>query len=330
MGGNSSRARNEVNSFLQTAINQSSSISQQCVSNVTQDQLLNFAHHVGNIDIENLDLSQYSNVDLKCMADQHTIQNLDNTLMADLAQDAKSTTASLTASIGNSTEADNIVKLTQQTALNLVNDMNQKCIQEQLQKQQLDFSWGVGNVIVKNLQEKQSTDDRLDCAQKAKNVQDLTNKIEDRINQTATSKLESAMQWLNDLFNSLGMWMILVVVVIIVIIVVIFGGVGKLAGSTAGMLSNGYAWMVIFIIIFIYLVVAGSVTVADQSGADVWPYKIQNRAGNMKDSPEYTKIRNRNILILAIGGAISGILAFVAGKIGKSQHSRPSPPTSSP
>lgn len=238
MGGQSSK--NEIDSFISSVINVVTSSSQQCATFGNQIQGIVIKGVVGNINISNLDWSQWASVNVKC-AQQTAVDNKAEQKITELIQQTAKTISQALDFNPGSADAKNITRLTTQLATSIVNTFKQTCATQFNQKQYIKISDAKGNINLNMFNWQQGIDDVTQCIQNSKAVNSAKNTLSQKTTQTASSIRKNILSFL-------GNFGFLIIILLIVIVLPFIGGISAL--------TKPHVLFTILFLIFAYLTAA--------------------------------------------------------------------------
>ena len=288
MGNTHSSASNTINSYVQECLNESSSAVQNCSSQLSNNQSLTIVGTSGNVDIENLDWSQYSQLNSSCIADQKSAQDLKNKIANTFQQNAKAITQALSLNLNTNTDTKNITNTVQQLGESISSTFLQECAQNVFQSQSVDVKDTKGNVTFKAIKWSQGLDAMNKCAQTSSNVTTLSTSIEDAIGQVATSVEKNILSFLSG-------FVFLIIAIVIGIIYMLY----KTIENGENVLTSPWLYVGIFLLVDSYFVIGYFYGWA--------PYKSEDRV--LPIDQENAQAHNKKVLVpVAIINAVSFLI----------------------
>ena len=208
-----SSSSNTVNSTTNALLSVVNKTTQQCVSPVSQTQVLGVTAKGGSIvNIGSIDWSQVVSIQSNCALSSTTENNLSQSLQQTAQQQATTTNSALGLDLG-SQSASNIVKYTTNLATTISNAYNGQCGILVNQSQAASFNAADGSVLnVGSLNWKQTQSDVTSCIMNNSDVTNATQNLQQAVNQVAKSSIS-------------GLFFLILFIIIGIVILAIIGAV---------------------------------------------------------------------------------------------------------
>lgn len=239
MGASTSRV--EVNRMMDI----SSSILNETIvknsSSVSQRQGIYIKEAKGDINISNIDWSQFAEINTKALASSEVNNNVQQQLKEALNAQATATSESLSLSVNNSR---NLSNLTTKLSAEIANKFSQECAQQASQAQEIVIGSVGGNVNINAINWKQFSslviESTLNSISKSETVAEIESVID--VGAHAEGK---------GLFSGPLLFIILI---IIVIGAVVLGAMKMTGGTLQEVIKNKWVWITVLGLMSIYLV----------------------------------------------------------------------------
>ena len=254
-----SQSRVEINRMMDISASILNETIQKNSSSVTQRQGIYIKEAKGDVNISNLDWSQFAEINTKALASSEVNNNVRQQLTEALSAQATATSESLSLSINNST---NLSNLTTKLSTEIANKFSQECAQQASQAQEIVIGSVGGNVNIEALNWKQFSSLVIESTLNSVATSETVAEIESIIDVGATAEGKG-------LFSGPLLFIILIILVIGAVVL----GVMKFTGGTPQeVIKNKWIWITILGLLSIYLV-GGLVT------GCCWPFRREEKEG---------------------------------------------------
>ena len=232
----SAYASNTVEDATNILIRVAVDATQNCQTQISQDQILNVVAKDGStINLNDVTVTQIISTDMGCISTTTTQNNISNSLKQAVSQLSKAITQAF-AITPSSSIAENVTKLLTNLSTEIQISFNQTCKNVIAQNQIVNIKAINGSKInAYDLNFNQTIDDVIDCVQNNTSVNSVKNQLIQQIEQKAEAIVQSI----------LGPLFAILLIILIVIGFIIFGGVKSI--------TNWKFILTITIIIVVYL-----------------------------------------------------------------------------
>ena len=228
MGG--SQSTNTLQNIIDNTISTVVKISNTDAAKVAQGQYIDITAG-GDVIIDDITMKQAAYVNLSSVSQLSNTQDIQNQITNQLSQMAESLTKGI--NFGNFSESKNEISSLVQSTIQSVDDFSKTCLVDSSQAQQLMVKAG-GDVIIRTIKMDQMQNVMQNCLGTVLNDNKISNKIDNIIKQTATSK-------------TIGIDPTLILFMVLLIVLVI-GGVGTFA------LKSSLPYIIFLLGIFLIIV----------------------------------------------------------------------------
>jgi len=228
MGGSSSKTTFE--SLTSIAINVANEQVQKCTSTASQDQMLKIRGTKGSVKITGFSQRQGVSINMKCVFDNKTQNDLQTKLAQEITQFAQSTGGDITAGFGkSSSEANSNIKNLFSTNVNNASLM--EAVSSTLQRQTADIADTGGDVIIADAEQSQTATLVSEIMMANAQYSGVLHEIATKIDQGAKSQgggiFTNMFDMIGGIFDNLKgaiLAMAIAVAVVVVVGILIYGG----------------------------------------------------------------------------------------------------------
>lgn len=215
-----SQSYTEVDSFVRSTIAVHVNATQSCGTFGNQVQNITIVGNNGNVNISNLDWSEWMSVNTQCMSSNKVTADTQQKIQELIKSTAKSINQALNFNPG-STDSEDITRLTTQIATEITESFNQKCVNNLTQSQSLVIKGDNKSVNLTMIKWSEGQKDISNCVQASASVITAINALKDKVDASSSSTVKNILSFLGD-------WGILIVVIAIVVIMGLVQGFGKI------------------------------------------------------------------------------------------------------
>lgn len=208
----SATSRNEVSITNTAMLSAVRNVINKCGSSVNANQVLDIVGNSGKVKLKDVNFNQAANVSFTCLQSNDTKTDLSNEIDNVVKQQSESISQFFQLS---SSKSENITRLVNNMGIAIENAFNNECINTQSLYQTAQIRYNTGDIVVGNLNFKQSVDDVVNCVQNNKDVISARNSLDNALNQESKATTKGLLDFLLGGFG----WIIIIVIVIIIIII---------------------------------------------------------------------------------------------------------------
>lgn len=238
MGGTTSKARSEIISNL--AISAVQETVQNCVTNATQQQIIDVGYVGGNVDISGSTFKQAMSVDLSCVMNSKNSSEISAAIANVIVQNANAESEGLLVPPGG-TEAEVITDLENNLSVALRQSDIQNSISNVSSEQRITFGYVGGNFIGKNMSFDQTASVIAKSIVSAEKVQSIIASVANDITQVAESKSKGAdavfADMIGNIFSGIGLMIMLPLIILVIVGAMIYF---MTSGGSTSMASQGF------------------------------------------------------------------------------------------
>ena len=209
--GNTVSVENRTDDLVQVGVNVELSSLSTCKGEVDQSQVLSVTGQTGDINISNIDYTQYATLNVSCIQAQSGNVDVANQVTTAMTQAATSTLDSLGLPL-NSAKASNVLRLTTQLASAVHIAMTNTCLGVIHQNQALVLANNTGNVNIVGVKFSQVALAIANCVQQNTAVVALKNQIQQELAQTAKAEITGLSALVKALTGPLALFLLAIVV----------------------------------------------------------------------------------------------------------------------
>jgi len=209
-----SLSKNISDAITRAVAKVSSNIIQKTQLSQDMAQVVSVRDVHGDVHISGNTFTQRANVNMHALLDALSTEEAQQSIMQELAQEAKSVTSGL--NIGQFSEAENTMNLLMEATINLLTTISQTCKAFSRQHQTIVVKRVSGNVYIQDNIFQQMYNILQNCTEQAASNNTLIQDLSSKLSQTASAKSEGISGW------------------ILVALMAVFIGVPVIGGVVAG------------------------------------------------------------------------------------------------
>ena len=192
-------------------------------NNIQQTQELKIKKVRGDVNISDIDFSQYATIDTQAIQNSENMTDLKNEMYMELMNQAEAKSSGLLSAVGGSkSKTETYVKNAIDN--NIKQSTVQDCVSSIMQKQSLELEDIEGNVTIQAVKLDQMASSSLQCLQSSKDVVALSNELGAVVDSSASAITEDP-------------------------ITKVAGGIGSVLGGVGDMFGNPIFWIVALILL---------------------------------------------------------------------------------
>lgn len=227
-------SKNISNAVTKAVAKVSSNIIQKTQLSQDTSQVVSVSRVHGDVHISGNTFSQRANVNMQALLDALSTEEAQQSIMQELAQEAKSVTSGL--NIGQFSDAQNTMNLLMEATINLLTSIGQTCSAFNRQNQSIVVKRVSGNVYIQDNVFEQMYDILQNCTEQAVSNNRLVQDLSSKLSQTASAKSEGLSGW------------------VLVALLAVFIGVPVIGGVVAGRAILKFIFPIILVAGIILLV----------------------------------------------------------------------------
>lgn len=187
-------SKNVSNAVTRAIAKVSSNIIQKTKLSQDMAQVISVRDVHGDVHISGNTFTQRGNVNMHTLLDALSTEDAQQSIMQELAQEAKSVTSGL--NIGQFSDAQNTMNLLMQATINLLTTISQTCKAFNRQHQTIIVKRVSGNVYIQDNVFEQMYDILQNCTEQAASNNRLLQDLSAKLSQTASAKSEGLTGWI--------------------------------------------------------------------------------------------------------------------------------------
>jgi hypothetical protein len=187
-------SKNVSNAVTRAVAKVSSNIIQKTQLSQDMAQIISVRNVHGDVHISGNTFTQRANVNMHALLDALSTESAQQSIMQELAQEAKSVTSGL--NLGQFSDAQNTMDLLMEATINLLTTISQTCKAFSTQHQSIIIKRVSGNVYIQDNVFQQMYDILQNCTEQAASNSKLLQDLSSKLSQTATAKSEGLSGWI--------------------------------------------------------------------------------------------------------------------------------------
>lgn len=187
-------SKNVSNAITKAIAKVSSQIIQNTQLSQDMSQIVSVRNVHGDVHISGNTFSQRATVNMHTLLDALTNEEAQQSIMQELAQEAKSVTSGL--NVGQFSSAQNTMDLLMEATINLLTTISQTCKAFNEQHQSIIVERVSGNVYIQNNVFQQMYDILQNCTEQAASKNQLMQDLSSELSQSASAKSEGLSGWI--------------------------------------------------------------------------------------------------------------------------------------
>ncbi|UUT40472.1 myristylated membrane protein [carnivorous sponge associated iridovirus] len=227
-------SKNVSNAVTKAVAKVSSNIIQNTQLSQDMAQVVSVRDVHGDVHISGNTFTQHATVNMHTLLDALSTEEAQQSIMQELAQEAKSVTSDL--NIGQFSDAQNTMNLLMQATINLLTSIGQTCKAFNRQHQAIVVKRVSGNVYIQDNVFQQMYNILQNCTEKAASNNRLLQDLSSKMSQTASAKSEGISDW------------------VLVALLAVFIGIPVIGGVVAGQAILKFIFPIILVAGIVLLV----------------------------------------------------------------------------
>ncbi len=227
-------SKNVSNAVTKAVAKVSSNIIQNTQLSHDMGQIVSVRNVPGDVHISGNRFTQRATVNMHALLDALSTEEAQQSIMQELAQEAKSVTSGL--NIGQFSDAQNTMDLLMEAMMNLLTTISQTCKAFSRQHQAIVVKRVSGNVYIQDNVFEQMYNILQNCTEQAASNNRLIQDLSSKLSQTASAKSKGLSEW------------------VLVALLAVFVGVPIIGGVIAGKTILKFIFPIILIVGIVFLV----------------------------------------------------------------------------